>query len=530
MTGWKIEINNKERGNVRLGQFFHFIDVFPALLLTTAHKMATDTTRGSSGVSFGFSKIIQKSKVVKTDTNKKTFEENDDSRPQETDFVKEVNDRDGVKGSIVKEVKKDLVIECKGNTLQLRAKVQKKQETEVKRELGTTEDDAAEREILNDLEKWKEDQENRNEESEKKNFDLVVPLDEKSASTAEEPDDVTGVEEAEQSTLDDYDAIPVEGFGMGMLRGMGFKAGEGIGGFKKADIKCIDPVMRPKGLGLGATRPNSGSNSDSKASKDEDGKELKMENGAHVLLVGGPHRDMYGQVEGVDGEAARVFVKLAVGGQTVSVSENVAKLVSKKEYKKYAKVINKDMYEKYNEKQKAREVEWDKGKGERASEKDSKKRSKDRSRSRSNSPESKKYKKSSSSSSSNGHSSSRPRRSWVRPLLRVRYIDKHYKGGKYYNTKVVVEDVAAENSCTLRTESGSVIDGVSPKQIETLIPKNVGGVVMILSGSRKGQVAELVAKDKRSCVAAVQTLPDKDEVLKLDFDDVCEYTGEVFDY
>ena len=498
--------------------------------------MATDTTRGSSGVSFGFSKVIQKSKVVKTDTNKKTFEGNDDGRPQETDFVKEVNERDGVKGSIVKEVKKDLVIECKGNTLQLRAKVQKKREAEeVKRELGTTEDDNAEREILKDLEKWKEDQENRNEESEKKNFDLVVPLDEKAAaSTAEGPDDVTGVEEAEQSTLDDYDAIPVEGFGLGMLRGMGFKPGEGIGGFKKADVKCIDPVMRPKGLGLGATRPNSGSNSDSsKASKDADGEELKMGNGAYVVLVGGPHRDMYGQVEGMDGEAARVFVKLAVGGQTISVSENVAKLVSKKEYKKYAKVINKDMYEKYSEKQKAREVEWDRGKGERSGgEKESKKRSKDRSRSRSTSPESKKYKK--SSSSSNGHSSSssssRPsRRSWVRPLLRVRYIDKHYKGGKYYNTKVVVEDVAAEDSCTVRTENGRIIDDVSPKQLETLIPKNIGGVVMILSGSRKGQVAELVAKDKRSCVAAVQTLPDKDEVLKLDFDDVCEYTGEVLD-
>ena len=117
----------------------------------------------------------------------------------------------------------------------------------------------------------------------------------------------------------------------------------------------------------------------------------------------------------------------------------------------------------------------------------------------------------------------------MRPLLRVRYIDKHYKGGKYYNTKVVVEDVAAEDSCTVRTENGRIIDDVSPKQLETLIPKNIGGVVMILSGSRKGQVAELVAKDKRSCVAAVQTLPDKDEVLKLDFDDVCEYTGEVLD-
>ena len=73
--------------------------------------MATDTTRGSSGVSFGFSKVIQKSKVVKTDTNKKTFEGNDDGRPQETDFVKEVNERDGVKGSIVREVKKELVID-----------------------------------------------------------------------------------------------------------------------------------------------------------------------------------------------------------------------------------------------------------------------------------------------------------------------------------------------------------------------------------------------------------------------------------
>ena len=487
--------------------------------------MATDSTRGSSGVSFGFSKVIQKSKIVKTD--KKTFEENEGSRTEETDFVKEVNEREGVKGTKVKEIKKDLVIECKGNTLQLKAKVQKLRKTEVKRELGNTEDDVAEREILLDLEKWKEGQENRTEDSEKRNFDLVVPLDEK--TNAEEDDNEAGEEGGEQSTLDDYDSVPIEGFGMGMLRGMGFKPGEGIGGFKKADVKCIDPVMRPKGLGLGATRPTAGSNSDSKASKNAEGEELKMEKGASVLLVGGPHRDMYGQVEGVDGETARVFVKLAVGGQTVSVSENVAKLVSKKEYKKYGKVINKDMYEKYDEKQQQREVEWDKGKEERgrAAEKGSQKRSKDRSRS--DSPENKKYKKT-SSTGSNGHASNRRWRSWVRPLLRVRFIDKRYKSGKYYNSKVVVEDVAAENSCTVRTEGGSIIEDVSPRQVETLIPKSIGDVVMILSGSRSGQVAELVAKDKRACVAAVQTIPDKDEVLKLDFDDVCEYTGQVFDY
>ena len=32
-----------------------------------------------------------------------------------------------------------------------------------------------------------------------------------------------------QSTLDDYDSIPVEEYGMAMLRGMGWKASEGIG-------------------------------------------------------------------------------------------------------------------------------------------------------------------------------------------------------------------------------------------------------------------------------------------------------------
>ena len=42
---------------------------------------------------------------------------------------------------------------------------------------------------------------------------------------------------------------------MAMLRGMGWKADEGIGGFKKQVIKTIDPVVRPKGLGLGATKP-----------------------------------------------------------------------------------------------------------------------------------------------------------------------------------------------------------------------------------------------------------------------------------
>ncbi len=495
----------------------------------TASPPPSGAAEKKSSVSFGFAKVKQKSALVRPQAN--FVQKEDKDAQEETDYVREVNHKDGIKGTKVKVEKKELVIPCQKNTLQMAAKLEekaKKKEEEaaaasdstVKKEpKEETEDDLAERELLKDVERWKEEQDNKNEESEHKNFNLEVAMN--GQGTAEnEVDDVTGVVVGKESSLDDYDSIPVQGFGMGMLRGMGFKADEGIGGFKKANVKCIEPVQRPKGLGLGASRASA--KDQGKAPKDEDGEELKMEKGAYLKVESGAHKELYGTVEGVDGEASRVFVKLAVGGQTVSVSENAVRLVGKKEFKKYSKVINKDMYDKYKEKQERREVEWDKTREDLDS--DRKKRRKSRSRSRS--PAGKKYK-----SSSNGHksSSSRQKRSWVRPLLRVRFIDDRYKSGKYYNTKVVVEDVAAEDSFTVRTDRGVVIDEVRTKQLETVIPKNTGDVVMILAGKRRGHLAELIGRDKKASLAAVQLLPDKDEVLKIDFDDVCEYTGEVLD-
>ncbi len=40
-------------------------------------------------------------------------------------------------------------------------------------------------------------------------------------------------------------------------------------------------------------------------------------------------------------------------------------------------------------------------------------------------------------------------------------------------------------------------------------------------------------KDKASCTAAVQLLRDRDTLLTLDYDVICEYTGDIqseFDY
>ncbi|RKP10667.1 DExH-box splicing factor binding site-domain-containing protein [Thamnocephalis sphaerospora] len=55
------------------------------------------------------------------------------------------------------------------------------------------------------------------------------------------------------STLDDYDDVPIEEFGAALLRGMGWKDGQGIGrGHRNGDPKSYSIEQRPRLLGLGA--------------------------------------------------------------------------------------------------------------------------------------------------------------------------------------------------------------------------------------------------------------------------------------
>lgn len=55
-----------------------------------------------------------------------------------------------------------------------------------------------------------------------------------------------------EPTLDDYESVPVEAFGSALLRGMGWKAGDPIGGINKAITPIFEPHIRARGLGLGA--------------------------------------------------------------------------------------------------------------------------------------------------------------------------------------------------------------------------------------------------------------------------------------
>ena len=280
---------------------------------------------------------------------------------------------------------------------------------------------------------------------------------------------------------------------------MGFKKEEGIGGFRKEKVDCIEPVVRPKGLGLGASVPKNNKKDSSSTSKSGDKiEELVLKKGAYVRIQSGKYKGQYGEVEGLDEENARVVVR--IHGECVSVSENIINLVDKAEFKKCKNVINNDMYNEYSEKQKEREKEWDK------------------SSKRSLETESNEFTKKSKKSKS----------TWVRRGLRVRLIDKK---SKYYKEKVIVNDVISPDRIECITTSGRVLDDIDPYDVESVIPRDEYSVLMIVRGSEfKGKLCELLKKDSKRELVAVRLLPEKEEVLKLSYDDVCEMTGDITEY
>jgi len=392
-------------------------------------------------------------------------------------------------------------------------------ENEDKRELTLMEEAAKEilEETARELQEW----EGR---SDKARLDQLPSVIANAAPNSFENDEHLDVSlRAEASTLDDYENVPIEQYGLAMLRGMGWKPGEGIGGYKKEVVAIFDPQSRPKGLGLGATRPKN----DQTVVKEGEEK-LTIKRGAFVMIEGGAKRGLYGEIEGLDEENGRVVLKLGISKEIVSISENVIKLVTKTEFKDKGKVLNLDKYEKYKEKDRIKKEEEEQDR-QRTSEKRRYKNSEKYSRrSRScskdydkkerydydRSPEVKRIKKG---------------KTWVRPQLRVRCIDSKMKGGKYYNVKMGVVDVVTSDSCDCRTDEGKLVENIRTDKLETLIPKKDGGRVMVVRGDRKSEIGQVIARDKVKYKATVQLFQSED-VLSLDYDSVCEYIGEVPDF
>jgi len=333
----------------------------------------------------------------------------------------------------------------------------------------------------------------------------------------------------DQSTLEDYEAVPIDGYGQALLRGMGWKESEGIGLSRKGVVTPLQVSLRPKGLGLGADL--SYLKKATEVTDSTDGAEkLAIVPKAFVKIVSGKHEGSYGQIESLDENNGTALVRLAIGNSdVVSVTELFLKPVTAKEYKELSRFLNQEKYAKFKAEQDRENAEKteERRKRDGHSKKRSKRsrsRSRDRTRDRSGSRERKSDKK---SSSADKHGRDEKPRAWLYPMLRVRCIDSKFKDGKYYKTKMVVVDVISEKHCICRTEDGKLLDKISTSKLETVIPRTEPAYVMVVSGKRRSQIGQVIEKDKERCKATIQILPDRDEIFQIGYDDICEYTGDI---
>jgi hypothetical protein len=128
------------------------------------------------------------------------------------------------------------------------------------------------------------------------------------------------------ASLERYDSVPVAAFGVGLLRGMGWSEGEGIGKTNKRVVEPIEFVARPDMRGLGASIGKADFEKKKKFIKPGESREpkgmmrvaptgdgkvhhfrnmssrmiplhsQKLEVKKLVEVLGGPHRGLYGRV------------------------------------------------------------------------------------------------------------------------------------------------------------------------------------------------------------------------------------------
>ncbi|XP_066566183.1 G-patch domain and KOW motifs-containing protein [Amia ocellicauda] len=405
-----------------------------------------------------------------------------------------------------------------------------------------TEQDAVESQAVKELIEESQRQQERWKNGEKTDLNLAIPLlmQNQAPEGFEDGDRVRVDLRPEPSTEADYDSVPVEAYGMAMLKGMGWKEGEGIGRTFKQDVKPIEHQLRPKGLGLGADRsairdlepsrpPRPPRPGEERPAEEEEFRVLAV--GGCVLIESGPHKELYGKVEGLDPDNARVMVKLAIGGKTVTISQHSLRLIGRKEFDKYSKDISrlsKAHKEKEREKQRR---EGDREGGAPNGQEEGEGRGSDRRTDRwrdggkERDKETRKRKH-----QETGEDREKPRPptsapSWLQRDLRVRFIDKKFKGGKYYNSKMTVEDVLTPDTCVCRTEEGRLLDDVKQTMLETVVPKSDSDTVMVVLGQHRGQVGRVLQRERDRCRALVQLDRVEHQVFRLDYDSVCHYVG-----
>ncbi|KND01425.1 uncharacterized protein SPPG_03230 [Spizellomyces punctatus DAOM BR117] len=310
-----------------------------------------------------------------------------------------------------------------------------------------------------------------------------------------------------EATLDDYERVPIEEFGMAMLRGMGWEKGRPVGKNPNGLIEPIVNKPRPHLLGLGATpapptevkqkkyikpgekrqpdplaeTPAQPINRDVPRSRKEKERERTPPREA-PLRVNDAVLVTVGRHEGQEGTI--VEIKERSSGTVVKVQLNNTQEIARV----WLEDIRRLPPRGHTSTGKKRDVD---GNARRSS----------------------------------SHSSSpAPKRSWLRPRIRVRVISKSLGNGRYYNHKGTIQDVFTAGECVLRLDSGELLEGVKDRHVETVIPA-VGHLVCVVQctdAEHIGQVGRLKERDSERERAVVE-METSFEYLTFTYDEIAEF-------
>lgn len=210
----------------------------------------------------------------------------------------------------------------------------------------------------------------------------------------------------------------------------------------------------------------------------------------------------------------------------MTIIQHSIKLVTRKEYDKYSKDLSRlSKAHKDKEKEKEREQREREQKVNSKDERGKSNRETDRDRDQ----RKRKHKESSADKEKppppKESRPSPPAPTWLQRDLRVRFIDKTFKGGKYYNSKMRIEDVLTPYTCVCRTEEGRLVDDIRQKMLETIVPKNDSDYIMVVLGEHRGQVGRILKRDREKCRAMVQLDRYEEKLFTYEYDAICHYVG-----
>ena len=332
----------------------------------------------------------------------------------------------------------------------------------------------------------------------------------------------------EEASMEAYESMPIEDFGAAMLRGMGWKEGEGVGrNAKSGRADPVEFVPRMGRLGLGAdTMDVPGAtlkkNNDKKILKPGESREEKTE-----ILVRDPNASRAPGMRNVKSIDEKLVKKEELG-----VKEGKRMYVAKGKHEglsgRVLKIQKADGKAQFELDSSGEVITL------RCSELDE----------MANAPAPHGDKKRKSSEDTGNKKSKKPREEeesededdddapWLYPSIRVRIISKSFLGGIYYLKKGTIVDIPTPKECTVQIDgdngrASSLISNVRQSYLETCVPKKPGGRVVILAGKLRGRRGKVVQKNKSNDTARIQLSDDFTVHDNIDLDEIAEYVGEM---